>query len=123
MTTCISRRISTELSHAPAREDRVGSLWQENGLVSASDIGTLLNRHNLTQRSFRPLLKKGGLTQIRFHDLRHTCATILLSKGVHPKFVQELLGHSTISITIDTYTHVLPGMNGGTADALDEALD
>ena len=81
-----------------------------------------LNRHNLTQRSFRPLLEKARLPQIRFHDLRHTCATILLSKGVHAKFVQELLGHATIAITLGIYSHVLPGMDAGTADAMDEAL-
>jgi hypothetical protein len=74
--------------------------------VLATEIGTPLNRHNLTQRSFRPLLAKAGLPQIRFHDLRHTCATILLSKGVYAKFVQELLGHSTTAITLDTYSPV-----------------
>ena len=102
--------------------DRAGSLWRENGLVFATEIGTPLNRHNLTQRSFKPLLERAGLPQIRFHDLRHTCATILLSQGVHAKFVQELLGHATIAITLDTYSHVLPGMGGGTAEAMDEAL-
>ena len=102
--------------------DHVGSLWQENGLVFASQIGTPLNRHNLTQRSFRPLLANADLPQIRFHDLRHTCATILLSKGVHAKFVQELLGHATIAITLDIYSHVLPGMGGQTATALEDAL-
>ena len=88
----------------------------------ATEIGTPLNRHNLTQRSFRPLLAKAGLPQIRFHDLRHTCATILLSKGVYAKFVQELLGHSTTAITLDTYSHLLPGMGGGTAAAMAEEL-
>jgi integrase len=90
--------------------------------VFATEIGGPLNRHNVTQRSFKPLLDRAGLPQIRFHDLRHTCATILLSRGVHAKFVQELLGHATIAITLDTYSHVLPGMNGRTADAMDEAL-
>ena len=102
--------------------DRVGSMWQVNDLVFATEVGTPLNRHNLTQHSFRLLLAKAGLTQMRFHDLRHTCATILLSKGVHAKFVQELLGHATIAITLDTYSHVLPGMGGSTANAMDEAL-
>jgi integrase len=102
--------------------DRAGGAWRENGLVFATGIGTPLNRHNLTQRSFRPLLEKARLPQIRFHDLRHTCATILLSKGVHAKFVQELLGHATIAIPLDIYSHVLPGMDAGTADAMDEAL-
>jgi integrase len=102
--------------------DRAGNAWRENGLVFATEIGTPLNRHNLTQRSFRPLLAKAGLPQIRFHDLRHTCATLLLSKGVHAKYVQELLGHSTIAITLDTYSHVLPQMGGSTADAMDDAF-
>jgi integrase len=83
---------------------------------------TDLNRHNVTQRSFKPLLAKAGLPQIRFHDLRHTAATVLLSRGVHPKYVQELLGHATIAITLDTYSHVLPQMGGETASAMDAAL-
>jgi integrase len=87
-----------------------------------STTGFRINRHNLTQRSFKPLLKGAELPQIRFHDLRHTCATILLSRGVHSKFVQELLGHATISITLDTYSHILPGMSDGLANAMDEAL-
>ena len=102
--------------------DWAGSLWRENGLVFATQIGTPLNRHNLARRSFKPLLEAAGVPRIRFHDLRHTCATILLSRGVHAKFVQELLGHATIPITLDTYSHVLPGMGGGTAEAMDEAL-
>ncbi len=97
-------------------------LWEDHGLVFTSDTGTPLNRHNVAQRSFKPLLKRAGLRDIRFHDLRHTCATLLLSTGQHPKFVQELLGHSTIAITLDTYSHVLPGMGDGLADAMDEAL-
>ncbi len=91
-------------------------------MVFATEIGTPLNRHNLTQRSFWPLLERAGLPRIRFHDLRHTCATLLLSKGVHAKFVRELLGHATIAITLDTYSHVLPGMSDGLADAIDQAL-
>lgn len=91
-----------------------------NGLVFATELGTTLNRHNLTRRSFRPLLDQAGLPQIRFHDLRHTAATILLSKGVHAKFVHELLGHATIAITLDTYSHVLPGM--GDQTAIEDAL-
>ncbi len=97
-------------------------LWEDHGLVFTSDTGTPLNRHNVARRSFKPLLERAGLREIRFHDLRHTCATLLLSTGQHPKFVQELLGHSTIAITLDTYSHVLPGMGDGLADAMDEAL-
>jgi integrase len=97
-------------------------MWRENGLVFATEIGTQLNRHNLTQRSFRPLLAKAALPQMRFHDLRHTCATILLSKGVRAKFVQELLGHATIAITLDTYSHVMPGMGDQTAAAMEDVF-
>ena len=69
------------------------------------------------------LLRRAGFPErTRFYDLRHTCATLLLKKGVHPKLVQELLGHATISITLDTYSHVLPGMGNAAAGAMDEAL-
>ncbi len=101
---------------------KVGTRYQDQGLIFASVIGTPLNRHNLGYRSFKPLLKHAGLPDIRFHDLRHTCATLLLGKGVHPKFVQELLGHATIAITLDTYSHVLPGMGDQASRAMEDAL-
>src|SRR4029453_7624186 len=101
---------------------KLAGLWEGNGPVFATRLGTPVGRQELVMRSFNPLLLKAGLPNIRFHDLRHTCATLLLGKGVHAKFVQELLGHATISITLDTYSHVLPGMGGGTAIAMDEAL-
>jgi len=59
---------------------------------------------------FKPLLKRAGLPDIRFHDLRHTSATLLLSAGIHPKIVQERLGHAQISVTMDTYSHVLASL-------------
>jgi integrase len=68
------------------------------------------------------LLKRAGLPQIRFHDLRHTCATLLLSKNVNPKVVSEMLGHATIAITLDTYSHVLPTMQESAAKAMEDAL-
>ncbi len=77
---------------------------------------------NALGQHFRPLLKRAGLPPMRFHDLRHTCATLLLSQGVHPKLVQELLGHATIAITLDTYSHVLPGMGDWVAKAMQDAL-
>jgi integrase len=102
--------------------DRAGSLWQENALVFASETGTPLDRHALTSRQFKPLLKRAGLPHFRFHDLRHTCATLLLSKNVNPKVVSEMLGHAAIAITLDTYSHVLPNMQDSAARALEEAL-
>src|SRR5215217_750139 len=99
-------------------------LWQDHGLVFASEAGTLINPTNLRRRHFASLLKRAGLpADTRFHDLRHTCATLLLGKGVHPKFVQELLGHANIAITLDTYSHVIPGMGDATARAMEDALE
>jgi integrase len=75
-----------------------------------SQVGTPMNAKNFTARSFKPLLKRAKLPNIRFHDLRHTFATLMLQNGEHPKVVQEMLGHATIAITMDTYSHVLPNM-------------
>jgi integrase len=102
--------------------EALGDRYGDQGLVFTTKAGTLINPSNLRQRSLMPLLKRAGLPHIRFHDLRHTCATLLLSKNVHPKFVQELLGHATIAITLDTYSHVLPGMGDQTARAMHDAL-
>jgi integrase len=74
-------------------------------------------------RKLQRILKRAELPMIRFHDLRHTSATLLLSRGVHPKFVQELLGHATISITLDTYSHIIPTMGDQTVKAMEEAVD
>jgi integrase len=98
------------------------TVYDDSGLVFAGEGGNLINPSNLRQRSFIPLLKRAGLPQITFHDLRHTCASLLFQKNIHPKFVQELLGHANVSITLDTYSHMLPGMGGEAADAIGEAL-
>ena len=102
--------------------DQAGSLWQENGLVFASEAGAPLDRRDVTSRRFKPLLERAGLPHFRFHDLRHTCATLLLTQNVNPKVVSEMLGHSSIAITLDTYSHVLPTMQDSAARALENAL-
>jgi len=101
---------------------KAGPLYQDARLVFASEIGTPLEPSNIDRRSFKPLLEKAGLPNIRFHDLRHTCATVLLSQGVNPKFVQELLGHADIKLTLGTYSHFLPSMGDQTANAMESAL-
>ena len=68
------------------------------------------------------LLRQAGLPDIRFHDLRHTCATLLLTKGIHPKIVSEMLRHSSIAITLDTYSYVIPGLGEVAASAMKDAL-
>lgn len=102
----------------------IGSLYKDQGLVFAGEGGGLINPSNLRQRSFGPLLERAGLgdQHITFHDLRHTCASLLFQRNVHPKFVQELLGHSSVAITLDTYSHMLPGMGGEAAAAMGDAL-
>jgi integrase len=100
---------------------RVG-LWKDHGLIFPSTVGTPLSHRNVV-RSFKALLTRASLpTGTRLYDLRHTCATLLLNSDVHPKYVQELLGHASISQTLDTYSHVLKGMDGGIGDAMDDAL-
>jgi len=85
-------------------------------------IGTIINPSNLRNRSFKPLLKRAGLPPIRFHDLRHTYATLLLSRNLNPKIVSERLGHANMAITLDTYSHLLPDMQESAVRAMEDAL-
>jgi integrase len=101
---------------------KAGVLWGDYGLVFCTHGGRPLDSHNVARTSFKPLLKRADLPDIRFHDLRHTCATLLLSRGHHPKLVQELLGHASVALTLDRYSHVLPGMGDQTAAAMEAAL-
>jgi integrase len=115
----LSRRVTDALvSH---RERQLGEGNGEQELVFASEIGEPLDRYHVRRR-FKALLRRAGLPQVRFHDLRHTCATVLLAKNVNPKIVSEMLGHATIAITLDTYSHVLPNMGDAAAGAMDDAL-
>lgn len=109
---------------ARQNEERLhlGSLWEDYGLVFPNRVGKPMNGDNLYHRGFKPPLKRADLSGFTFHSLRHTCATLLLSKNVNPKIVQEMLGHATISQTMDTYSHVMPGMSDIAATALEEAL-
>jgi integrase len=100
----------------------MGGEWLDMGLVFPNRTGKPMHCYTLTGGSFRRVLKRSGLPHIRLHDLRHTCVTLLLSKGVHPKLVQTRLGHKSIKITLDTYSHVLPELNEWTAEAMEEAL-
>jgi integrase len=102
---------------------RLAGLWQDQGLVFASETGSLLNPSNLRNRSFKRIKARAGIREdLRFHDLRHTCATLLLSCNVNPKIVSEMLGHTSITITLNTYSHVLPDMQDSAADAMEAAL-
>ncbi len=120
-----SRTVAALKAHRKSQLEkrvRLAGLYEDHGLIFTSENGTPLNPGNLVKRSFKPLLKRAGLPEIRFHDLRHTCATLLLGRGVHPKIVQELLGHATIAMTLDTYSHYLPSMGDQASGAMGDAL-
>ena len=78
---------------------------------------------SVVTRTFTKMVKKAGLGQVRLHDLRHTHATLMLKEGVHPKVVSERLGHAGVGITLDTYSHVLPGLQEEAAEKFDRLLD
>ncbi|MEX2045976.1 MAG: site-specific integrase [Chloroflexota bacterium] len=97
----------------------LGTGWTDIDLVYANAVGRPVNASNLLHQRFHPLLKRADLPRIRFHDLRHTYATIALGRGVPLKVVSDTLGHSSIAITADTYMHVTPSMSRAAADAMD----
>lgn len=107
------RQVEYRLAVGPAYEDRE--------LVFTNDTGGPLHPNTLAHR-FRTLIAASNVPVIRFHDLRHTCATLLLGQGVHPKVVQERLGHADIAMTMNLYSHVTADMQRNAADMLDAAI-
>ncbi|MGC4378312.1 site-specific integrase [Fictibacillus sp. Mic-4] len=100
---------------------RYGREYQNLDLVVCTTLGTKVLPRNLS-RKWYSLLKKADVSKIRFHDLRHTHATLMLKQGIHPKIVSERLGHSSVQITLDTYSHILPGLQEAAAAKFDENL-
>ena len=101
---------------------KAGPLWQHHDYVFCTSIGTHINPTTDMLEPLNELLEQAGLPHIRFHDLRHSAASLLMSQGVHPKVVQELLGHSTIGMTMDVYSHVLPSMQQDAISKLNDVL-
>ena len=95
-----------------------GPAWQENDLVFTSALGAPVDPDTLSH-AFSDAIKDLGLPKVRLHDLRHSHATLMLSAGVHPKIVQERLGHANIAITLDTYSHIIPGLQETAAKTFD----
>jgi integrase len=121
------RAVSALKRHRKAQaEERlaVGEAWDGTwGVVFANEVGRPINASNLLTRDYRPLLRAAELSPaVRFHDLRHTAATLLLLANVHPKVVSEMLGHANIGITLNTYSHVLPTMQREAAAMMDAVL-
>ncbi|MEO8596739.1 MAG: site-specific integrase [Candidatus Solibacter sp.] len=116
--------VSALIEHRAIQEQErqlAGSRWQELDYVFTTGIGTPMEPRNL-ERAYGQILALAGLHHIRIHDLRHTAATLLLSQGVHPRVVMELLGHSQIAITMNTYSHVVPALMKEAANQMDAAL-
>ena len=103
-------------------ERRTRRDWEEHDLVFPNQRGCPIYATNLMDRSFAVLLEQAEIPRIRFHDLRHTAATLLLGQGVHPKVVSEMLGHTNTSITLDLYSHATPTMQREAAGAFDRLL-
>jgi integrase len=99
-----------------------GPAWSEGELVFSDEIGQPIIGINVLRHHFLGILKQAGLPLIRFHDLRHRPATLLLLQGVHPKIVSELLGHASITSTLDLYSHVLPDMQKDATMAMNRLL-
>lgn len=111
--------------------DLLGHRWTERQAKRGDDEDLVFNDNtneppslrNITRRHFKPILKKAELPDIRIYDLRHTCATLLLASGEHPKVVADRLGHASTKLTMDTYSHVLPSMQQGATDRLEQLLN
>jgi integrase len=99
----------------------MGEAYQDNGLVFCRPDGRPIDPVWFTKH-FQHLLAKAGLPRVRLHDLRHTHASLLLARGVHPKVVQERLGHSSITVTLDLYSHLVPGLQEAAAASLNGLL-
>ena len=98
---------------------KMGDAWDDQDLVFPNQSGGPMYAQNFLSRSYLPLRKRAGIPQVRFHDLRHSAATLLLASGVHPKVVREILGHSRIAVTMDLYSHVTMTMQRDAVNAMD----
>ena len=98
-----------------------GAKWKDGDYVFPTTIGTPMDTPNLT-RYFNKALERAGIERIRFHDLRHTCASLLLVQGIHPRVVMEILGHSQFNLTMNTYSHVIPELQQEAANQMDALL-
>lgn len=124
-TIAIPDELVTELKRHKLEQKKhrlkMGTLYTDMNLVCATTVGTPVIASNL-RRNFNIFIKKANVKKIRFHDIRHTHATLLLKQGVHPKIVSERLGHADTRMTLDRYSHLLPNMQKETAQKFGELL-
>ena len=124
--TDLSRRrvaLSTVAIEALKRR-RATASREDHGseLVFPSERGHVLRKSNFLRKDWAPIRTAASLPSVRFHDLRHTAASLLLIEGVHPKVVSEMLGHASVRLTLDTYSHLIPTLQAGAAEAFDRVL-
>ena len=100
---------------------RAGPAYQDSDLVFGDGVGRPIYDSSV-RRAFYGFVAAAGLEHLRLHDLRHTAATLMLRAGVHPKVVSERLGHATVGLTLDTYSHVLPDLQRDAAEVMDSVL-
>jgi integrase len=109
--------LKSQAARQLAEQREWGEAWSETGHVFTKENGEALDPETIT-RWFRIAVKKAMLPHVRLHDLRHTHATLALQAGIHPKVVSERLGHATVSITLDTYSHAIPAMQEEAAERI-----
>jgi integrase len=114
--------LRTHKARQSERHLQGGEAYQDHDLIFCTASGTPLDRGDVVKREFWPLLRQAGLRRIRFHDLRHTFATLLIAQGESPKYIQAQLGHASIQVTMDRYGHLLPDVNRQAARRLEDSL-
>ena len=118
MPTIIVNGLREHQARQDAERTQAGEQWAEAGLVFTGPEGRPLDGSAISKQ-FRRVLERAGLPTRRFHDLRHSCATLLLVQGVSPRVVMDVLGHSQIGLTMNTYAHVIPDMRREAAERMD----
>jgi len=121
LPTTLAELLRTHRSTQQVRQGLLGDQWQHTGLIVDRGDGGPLNPDTLSS-TWRRFVRDHNLPTVRFHDLRHSHATLMLLEGIHPKIVSERLGHSTVSFTLDVYSHLLPDMQSEAAEAMDRVL-
>lgn len=114
-------RLRAHLERQWSERERKGDAWQEHGLVCPSAVGTPMIPRNLA-RQFQLLLRRAGLLARRFHDLRHTVASLMFARGLEATTVQRVLGHSSIAVTNNTYVHLMAATKRRAAEIMDDVL-
>jgi integrase len=104
------------------REQLLARAPNELGLVFPTPNGSVSRKDNFMSRIFRPAIRRANMTPLRFHDLRHTYAALMIAAGAHPKLLQAQLGHTSINVTLNTYGHLFPDAFADVGEALDRLV-